>query len=144
MELTEQGSRAYGVRIRAIRPCLNPSKTMTINGVRITLAALAAEIHDCGAYLRRNFTLAELDEEDGSTPGTDCRLRVHGDGWQLLTGSADYDQDHRGSWGASSIPWGCTWKEAREIARDLMNECADHAADMAEPDTGRSFAVKTD
>lgn len=105
---------------------------MTINGVKITIAALAAEIHDCGAYLRRNFAKGELSDGEGEFDGTDARLQVRAGSYALHTGSADFDQDHRGSWGASSIPRGCTWREAREIARALLAECADCAADSDE------------
>lgn len=107
---------------------------MTINGVRITIAALAAEIHDCGAYLRRNFAKGELSDGEGEFDGTDARLQVQGGSYSLHTGSADYDQDHRGAWGCASIPRGCTWHEARDIARELLDDCANSAADMGECD----------
>ncbi len=42
-----------------------------------------------------------LDDEITSI---DVRLQVYPDGqWAVHSGSSDYDQDHRGYWGASSI-----------------------------------------
>lgn len=103
---------------------------MKINGVKISVQTLAAQIHDEGAYLKRSFEKKEL-QDDPSDPdsfaGTDARLQVHAGSWLLRTGDSSFDQDHRGSWGCSSIPWGCTWKEAREIARELLNDCANCA-----------------
>jgi hypothetical protein len=111
------------------------TNTSKILGVRVTIAALAAAIHAEGAYLKRSFARVDL-MEDASDPdafsGTDCRLQVHGGNWQLHTGDSSYDQDHRGAWGCASIPWGCTWKEAREIARELIDDCGDSAAQMGE------------
>jgi hypothetical protein len=96
--------------------------------VSIKIATLAAEIHDCGQYLKRNFSREDLTEKGEEFSGTDCRLQVQGGSWTLHTGSADYDQDHRGSWGCSSIPFACTWKEAREIARDLIDQVLEDIA----------------
>lgn len=110
------------------------TNTPKILGVKVTISALAAEIHSCGQYLKRNFSRAELQEMPGKDEfsGTDARLRVHAGSWQLLTGSSDYDQDHRGAWGSASIPYACTWKEAREIARELIDDCAESAAQMGD------------
>lgn len=103
-----------------------------IAGVRVTVTALAAAIHAQGAYLKRAFAKADL-QDDPTDPdafaGTDARLQVHGGSWQLHT--------DRGAWGSSSIPWGCTWKEAREIARELISECGDCAAEMTEEEGSR-------
>lgn len=51
----------------------------------------------------------------------DCRLRVFEGDWELLTGDPQYDTDHRGYWSYASIPINCTRKEAREIARELID-----------------------
>lgn len=52
----------------------------------------------------------------------DIRLQVvEGEGWELHTGDAQYDTDHRGSWGATTInPW--ARENTYEIARDLINQ----------------------
>lgn len=75
----------------------------------------------------RRHTVA-ADFADGETPGTDCRLRVlpEGGGWQLLTGSADYDQDHRGYWGAGFLPLART--NLTELARDLIDQAKEHSS----------------
>ncbi len=102
---------------------------MKINAnVSIKVSTLAAEIHDCGAYLRRNFSRDDLTENGSDFAGTDCRLQVQDDCWQFHSGSSDYDQDHRGAWGCSSVPFACTWREAREIARDLLDQVLDDIA----------------
>ncbi len=106
---------------------------MKINKVRITLAALAAEIHAQGQYLKRSFAREELTESGKNDPdefsGSDVRLQVQGGSWQLHFGDSQYDQDHRGSWGCSSVPWGCTWQQARETARELLDDCANNSED---------------
>lgn len=89
--------------------------------LNISVTALAAEIYACGQYLKRNFTAEELQDGPDGFTGTDCRLRVHNGNWQLLTGSSDYDQDHRGYWSCSSIGRACTRQESIELARELIN-----------------------
>jgi hypothetical protein len=57
----------------------------------------------------------------------DVRLQVYPDGtWAVRIGLSDYDQDHRGFWGASCIPRGRF--NATDLARDLVNQCRDHHA----------------
>lgn len=56
----------------------------------------------------------------------DVRLQVYEDGaWALRTGLSDYDQDHRGFWGASSITGGCLIKHLRDTAGDLLEQVQD-------------------
>ena len=65
----------------------------------------------------------------------DVRLQVYEDGeWQLRWGLSDYDQDHRGYWGASSIP-GCNPKtgivarfNSKDVARDLIHQAKEQEA----------------
>jgi hypothetical protein len=90
--------------------------------VSIPLAELANEIYNCGQYLKHNFSAEDLTEKGTDFAGTDCRLNVRDGSWSLLTGDSQYDQDHRGYWACSSIRRGCTWNEAREIARDLVRD----------------------
>lgn len=57
----------------------------------------------------------------------DVRLQVVEDGrWYVHSGPSDYDQDHRGFWGASSFPRGRF--DSRAIARDLLDQVKDQAA----------------
>ena len=60
----------------------------------------------------------------------DVRLQLYEDGaWALRTGLSDYDQDHRGFWGASSITGGCLIKHLRDTAADLLEQVRDaHAS----------------
>ncbi len=62
--------------------------------------------------------------------GCDVRLQVreHEEGgmaWAVHFGSSDYDQDHRGFWGASSLD---RRSNCRAVARDLIEQAAEHAA----------------
>ncbi len=52
---------------------------------------------------------------------SDVRLQVH-DGWTIHHGSADYDQDHRGFWGAGSVSARDSLATLREAARGLVSE----------------------
>jgi hypothetical protein len=72
--------------------------------------------------LRRCCSKEDLcDPYDRDSPaGTDLRLQVNGDAWFIHSGSSDYDQDHRGVWGATFLPWGRA--NLSEIARDLLNQ----------------------
>ena len=63
--------------------------------------------------------------EDGSLSRLELRLRVHDGRWAILTGDSQYDQDHRGACGATSVPWiGDT--EAEEFdPEDVADELID-------------------
>lgn len=63
----------------------------------------------------------------------DVRLQVYEDGeWIVRYGLSDYDQDHRGYWGASSVPGVIAGKVTRfksyDIARDLLEQARDQKA----------------
>ena len=102
----------------------------------VTIKEVAAEVYAFGQYLARNFSEEDL-REPGSHPDDavcgDCRLQVHDGSWYFHTGSADYDQDHRGSWGAAFVPRGVTKSEARGIAKSLIDEAMSDY-DMSESD----------
>lgn len=73
------------------------------------------------AYVKRTSVI------DGDL---DVRLQVMPDGdWAIRTGSSDYDQDHRGYWGASGID---RRTNCRDLARELIDQAKDHAADCGE------------
>lgn len=90
----------------------------------LSIGDLADCVYSHGAYLKRNFDPADLADpsDSDSTPGSDVRLQVHAGSWSFHTGDSCYDQDHRGAWGAGFCPLGVTRKEAREIARDLIDQ----------------------
>lgn len=53
----------------------------------------------------------------------DVRLQVYPDGeWAVRYGLSDYDQDHRGYWGASSVPGNKKRFNSYEIAKDLLSQ----------------------
>jgi hypothetical protein len=65
----------------------------------------------------------------------DVRLQVYEDGlWVVRYGASDYDQDHRGFWGASCLPGVSpqTGKVQRcnsyDIARELIEQVRDQYA----------------
>jgi hypothetical protein len=70
---------------------------------------------------------------DGEPSGCDVRLQVYPEGvWWIRYGLSDYDQDHRGYWGASSVPGvvnGVVQRfRSREVARDLIEQARESYA----------------
>jgi len=56
----------------------------------------------------------------------DVRLQVYEDGaWAVRWGLSDYDQDHRGYWGASSVPGNNRRFHSEDVARDLISQAKD-------------------
>ena len=100
---------------------------MKTTAVRVPLGELADDVYSYGQYLKDNFSRSDLCEhgDDASAAGGDMRLQVQDSGWQTHHGDSQYDQDHRGSWGAAFVPYGCTRKEARDIARELIAEACE-------------------
>ena len=92
----------------------------SISSVR---AALVAEKKSLRKYCSRE----DLLSEDGDGAYTDVRLQVYEDGsWAIRSGSSDYDQDHRGYWGAYLLSF--DRENTTVIARDLLEQAKDHAA----------------
>ena len=95
-----------------------------------TLKDLTAEIQaaaQCCGYA------AEVcdDEGDGcdDDEGLDVRLNVQeGSGWCVNIGSSDYDQDHRGFWGAGSLGADCSRGACEDLAADLLEQVAEDIA----------------
>lgn len=78
-----------------------------------------------------NTTTGDFEDEFGERDGIDVRLQVHeGGGYSIHEGDSQYDTDHRGYWGASSVPG----NNKRFNAIDLAKELIDQAADMAAQD----------
>jgi hypothetical protein len=60
---------------------------------------------------------------------TDVRLQVWPDGqWNLHSGDAQYDQDHRGYWGASGVSTSDSADDLRRAAKDLIEQARDDVA----------------
>ena len=99
-----------------------PSKTQVFNDLRKERN-----------YLKANFG-HENPKVDGDYPdelnySCDVRLQVYEDGsWSLRTGSSDYDQDHRGFWGASSIVHFSANEELKDVALDLIDQVQESMA----------------
>ena len=90
-----------------------------------SIKTVTAVIHDIWKDMRRGDK-TDYRGEFGDY-SLDVRLRVHDGSWQVLTGSPDYDTDHRGHWGASCIPWArCSHGD---IARDLVDQVLDSIAE---------------
>lgn len=67
------------------------------------------------------------DDNDGST--IDVRLQVQASGaWGLQWGDPSYDTNHRGFWGASSVPARRRRWSSIAVARDLIAQCRDDHA----------------
>jgi hypothetical protein len=61
-----------------------------------------------------------------SEDATDVRLQVYSDGtWAVRWGSPDFDQDHRGYWGAASVPGHKRRFRSADVARDLIRQARD-------------------
>lgn len=86
-----------------------------------SISELARELAEHKRYLRRNWLLPKEGEEGG-----DVRLNVQAAGWSLNTGDSQYDTDHRGYWGSGIVSWSTN---CRALARDLIEQCRDHAAE---------------
>jgi hypothetical protein len=77
--------------------------------------------------------LKNVRDELNRADDCDVRLQVYPDGaWAVRWGLSDYDQDHRGYWGASSIDGRSTLKTLRAIAADLISQAQDDAAQNGE------------
>lgn len=73
-------------------------------------------------WLRKNKSLAPRKAQRSSEWGTDVRLRVFGSSWELLSGSSDYDQDHRGAWGSGFVGSRASDDQLARTADELMRE----------------------
>ena len=101
---------------------------MKNNTVRLpSIANVRAALHSSWKYLRRNFARSEFATRGGDFAGQDVRLQVLDDGrWAVHVCPSDYDQDHRGYWGASCLSY--DRQNLTDLARDLISQCADAIA----------------
>lgn len=62
----------------------------------------------------------------------DVRLQLHDSGsWEIHEGDSQYDTDHRGSWGYSSITEDMDLSECEDVARDLVDQALEMQAQRA-------------
>lgn len=104
-------------------------------------------INDVSAELRA--INKETLEPDDTDEGIDVRLQVYPNSeWAVHSGASDYDQDHRGYWGASSVPGDNRRFDSKDVARELIEQAREHKAtggdddDVDEPRTGRVIAKR--
>lgn len=83
-------------------------------------------------FPRIDDVAAELRKINANIEGeTDVRLQVYDNGhWAIRTGSSDYDQDHRGYWGASLLPGVVRGEMVRfssiRTAKELLAQVKEH------------------
>jgi len=113
-------------------PEILPVLSHIINGVKVNVLTVARRISRKGLVLQ-GYNDQDITDKDGNI-GIDVRLQIS-DSWYLHFGAPDYDIDHRGCWGSSWIPKGCSDEEAMDITRDLIAQAADSYA-QSEVDHG--------
>lgn len=87
-----------------------------------SIANVASILRDINAE-----TIEISDNPDEN--GIDVRLQVYPNGqWAVRSGLSDYDTDHHGFWGASSVPGNGKRFRSEEIAKDLLSQCRDDHA----------------
>jgi hypothetical protein len=78
----------------------------------------------------------DSDEDFLEDAYVDIRLQVYDDHqWSFRSGDSQYDTDHRGYWGSSSVGKCVSMKEAIEIAKELIEQASEAAADWDEAKT---------
>ena len=99
---------------------------MTIDELETEVRKHHAEISETLRALRAWRIANKIDE-------TDVRLQLHNDGTiSIHYGDAQYDTDHSGYWGASTLSQSDSTADLEYMARDLVNQAIDSAAeDMA-------------
>lgn len=118
----------------------------------LTKAQLVAELQDARDD-SRTYDREEITERGCDSPGIDVRLQVippeektrncwgtpcapymtEGE-WAFHSGDSQYDQDHRGYWGASGVGPDMTMRDLIGIAEDLAGQFLDMwAEDMQNP-----------
>lgn len=98
------------------------------NVIDIDCEDVAEEIHTIS-----HLSTIDWDEwiENGETdddPQIDVRLQVTEDnGYHVHYGLSDFDQDHRGAWGSSSVGKRVSLEDCKAIAKDLIGQAAESA-----------------
>jgi hypothetical protein len=78
---------------------------------------------------RELLSINEVIESEEIDEDIDVRLQVLPNGdWKIWWGDPQYDTDHRGYWGAGSIPGGGRRFNATETARDLIEQAKEDFA----------------
>ena len=105
-----------------------------------TEKTVLADFEECGGL---NALVADILETSACVDPVDhyageheeafieCRLRYHCGCFYWLVGLSDYDQDHRGHWGASSVIADMDEAAARAVAEDLLEQVLESVASVA-------------
>ena len=96
---------------------------LTIDGVEVDIHSLASEL----IFLSIDLPFEDCEEEDNYIP---VRLQIVNGSWELHSGDAQYDTDHRGYWGASCIDNPLDEEQALDLAQELIDEALDHFAEL--------------
>lgn len=109
---------------------MKPYRFPSVSALR---SALCAEWRG----LRRTCSPSDLADpyDSDATIGTDVRLQVTERGWNTHSGSSDYDQDHRGAWGASFLPYART--NLTDLARELLDDARESHAQILDGEQWR-------
>ena len=92
-----------------------------------SIASVRSELFANWKYLRRNFDRSEFAGRGEDFAGQDVRLQVLENGkWAVHVCPSDYDQDHRGYWGASFLSY--DRQNLTDLARDLIDQAAESIA----------------
>lgn len=92
--------------------------------VRERKLATVPSVNELVEDLKQITTNVEHFREGGTV---DVRLQVKEDGsWRTWVGLSDYDTDHHGFWGASTLTVGDVSEELRWIAGDLIEQAGEH------------------
>lgn len=112
------------------------NKTVSLPASFPSLSSLRCALVGEWRALRRLCSKEDLTDSDSEFVGTDIRLQVTASGWTLHTGSSDYDQDHRGFWGASSLSYGK--QNLLSLARELLEDARESHAQSEDGESWRN------
>ena len=94
-----------------------------IRNMGFTITDVISDLKNIRDYLK-GYEDEEIDDGGGNF-GTDVRINSHGRGFEILSGDASFDQDHRGFWGSSWVSKYDTNVNLRETAYDLLDQLLD-------------------
>ena len=92
---------------------------------------VAAELRRVNAYDAGDGSA--IDPDTGEPFTIDVRLQVLPNGsWQVWWGDSQYDTDHRGFWGASSVPGNGRRFMSADVAKDLIDQAKELKATVGD------------
>lgn len=89
------------------------------------IVELARVIRENRLYIARTFGPTWRDQAESGKIDVSIRLQVTESGWSVLSGDPQYDQDHRGHWGASSLEV----EGDQTLAEDLISQVEESIAE---------------